>query len=427
MSTSVQQECQARFDASCDFFHKAKTLNPEIRAFSQLIDETLFQDEFRLATEKHPNGLLTGHVFAIKNNVNVAGFICNASLPTANKKAETDADIVTALKNAGAQIHGVTKTDSGAFGVTTPDVTNPLYPDLMVGGSSGGSAAAVAADMCFAAIGTDTGGSIRIPAACCGIYGLKPTQGSTPMNGIHPLSPSCDHVGPLARSVNDIITIMKVIAPDLAQDPSKSLDLEKITLGTPEICIQDASHEVKQIFQSFLRYVESKGATITTIRLPTPEEVGPTHMDLALYEAEQVYRDIDGDTLAKFPNIAKEGIAHGHSVTPERYEEAKRTRIEITKLVEKTFETVNFIIMPTLPILPPQRDTQKVMVGSKEMDILSALTHYTKTFNQSGSPVLAFPWPKQEKNASTPPGSIQLIGPKHCDHKLLGLAKALEI
>ena len=188
--------------------------NPTLHAFTDVLSaQALAEAE---AADANPASPLHGVNIAVKDNIDTAGALCSAGLPfLAERRATKDAVVVAALRAAGAVILGMTATDSGAFGVVTPAVTNPNHPSLIAGGSSGGSAAAVAAGLCDAALGTDTGGSVRIPAACCGVYGFKPTYGVISVAGIRPLTERFDHVGILARTIAEIHKITTALVPHL--------------------------------------------------------------------------------------------------------------------------------------------------------------------------------------------------------------------
>src|SRR5882672_1020705 len=165
-------------------------------------------------------GPLSALRVAVKDNIAVRGLPFTAGHPLfADRIADGDAWAVRRLRQAGARIVGVTHTDAGGFGVTTPTVANPAAPGKTVGGSSGGSAAAVAAGLADVALGTDTGGSVRIPAACTGLIGFKPTRGRVPTDGLWPLSTSLDHVGVIGRDLDRVAATAEVLlGPDAQHD-----------------------------------------------------------------------------------------------------------------------------------------------------------------------------------------------------------------
>lgn len=397
--------------------------NLSLNAFSELLDRSALADAAAIDVELARGieaGPLAGVPIAIKDNIDTVPANCGAGLAIyKDHKPNTDAEIVRRLKKAGAVIIGVTRTDSGAFGVITPEVQNPLFQDRIVGGSSGGSAAAVAAKICTAAIGTDTGGSIRIPAACCGLFGFKPTIGRVPMSGIRPMTDSYDHVGPIASSVDDVIAIMEVIDVDFAKSGKTSLGDNPI-VGIPRNCFLDASNEVQSVVEHFVETAKTCGLTFKEVEIPQPSEVVPIHLKLSLSEAATFYGHVSDELLATFPEAARMGIEFGRTVTANQVKIAKTKIAKVVEKIQETFDEVDFLVMPTLPTLPPTRGLRQVEVGGEMMDILMALIRYTATFDQTGHPVLTFP---HSTNQSEIPGSLQLIGPKNSDHWLLAFAK----
>src|SRR5262245_13213155 len=174
-----------------------------------------FVDRAATSSGVPSQGPLAGLRLGVKDNIAVAGLKWTAGLPLFSARmAEHDASCVAALRAAGAEITGTLATDSAGFGMMTPGVINPLAADRTAGGSSGGSAAAVAAGLVDIALGTDTAGSVRVPAACCGLYGLKPTYGRISLDGVTPLSRSFDHVGVLAADIDALERTARVLLAD---------------------------------------------------------------------------------------------------------------------------------------------------------------------------------------------------------------------
>ncbi|MCY6379359.1 amidase [Hoeflea prorocentri] len=399
--------------------------NDRLNAFSMVFAATARSDAHavdQMVRAEHPLGALAGVPIAIKDNIDTLPGPCRAGLELFNDHVPArDAAIVNSLRKAGATVLGVTRTDAGAFGVTTPDVINPKSPSRIVGGSSGGSAAAVAAGQCFAAIGTDTGGSIRIPAACCGVFGFKPTLGRISLDGVRPLSDSFDHVGPIANCLDDVIAVMDVIDPDLTQTDDKSLQ-KPLVLGVPRNWIHDASKEVLENFQAFLRAAKAFGFGVLDLEIPTPAEALPIHIVLSLHEAAQHYSHLSYDALCALPDPLCEGVEVGRAVTPFELENARDKRAALVSRIDAALETVDALAMPTLPIEPPERGSTAAVIGAEVFDLLSALIHYTATFDQTGNPALACPWGQLSCGM---PGSIQLVGRRDEDLRLLRLAKEL--
>ncbi len=392
--------------------------NPRVNAFSQVLTETARDEARRLDRGCAGGAPPAGLTVAVKDNIDTVPAICDAGLArNAGYRPIRDAGVVARLRRGGAIVVGVTRTDSGAFGVTTPPVANPAFPDRVAGGSSGGSAAAVAAGLCDAAIGTDTGGSVRIPAACCGIFGFKPTRGAVSLEGVRPLTRSCDHVGALASSVRTLSSIMSVIAPRFDRQPVGAR--KPIVIGVPRSSILDAAPEVLAGLRAF---EEAAASDLTFIDIPFPAFGALTEMHIALSmrEAAELHGDLSDDDLASLPEVARKSILIGRAVSRRKHEDALRRRRDLAKRIGRRFENVDFLLLPTLPVLPPLRGTRQVRIGSVNMDILQGLIRYTAPFNQTGHPVLAFPW---RFDGGRLPVSLQLIAPHNADRRLLSFAE----
>jgi aspartyl-tRNA(Asn)/glutamyl-tRNA(Gln) amidotransferase subunit A len=369
-----------------------------------------------------PVGRLAGIPIAIKDNIDTVPAVCSAGLPSLSDYRPTqDATVVACLRDEGAVIIGVAATDSGAFGVVTPHVTNPNYPGRIAGGSSGGSAAAVAAGFCKVAIGTDTGGSIRIPAACCGIVGLKPTFGRIPSKGVRPLSVSVDHVGPLALRVTDLQSVMEVFSGKDQRGHDQALGPKKI--GIPKTYFSDAAPEVKRVVEEVAQCCIELGHRIEIVSIPTPDEIIPSHLILSLTEAARFHLETASKYIATYPAAAKEGVQLGQSYLSHEHEAAIDQRRDFVARINAIFNDVDFLLLPTLPLLPPEIGETEVKVGEHKMNILKALIRYVAAFNQTGHPVLALPWPVSIANSM---GSVQFIGQLNHDLELLFFVEQVE-
>lgn len=406
---------------------RAESGNAYTNAFSKLFHTTAMSEAKcldQMTSRELMKAKLAGVPIAVKDNIDSLPGPCCAGLGSfSNYHPNKDAKIVEKLRTAGAIIVGAARTDAGAFGVTTPEVTNPKFPDRIVGGSSGGPAAAVAAGLCTAAIGTDTGGSIRIPAACCGVYGFKPTYGRVSLAGVRPLAPSYDHVGPIAQCVADLVEVMHVIDPDFTET-SRPLASGPLVLGVPSNCFSDASPEVQANFEDFISKMRDRGCEVRDIFLPPPDEVLPMHFALSLHEAALQYEHLSADDISRLPRPAIEGINYGRSISNAQVQAAKERKRDLIHHFDKAAETVDAIVMPTLPVLVPERNEQQLLIGSCPTDTLMDLVRYTATFDQTGQPALAVPW---AADGAKLPFSIQLIGARNQDLKLLEIAAELEL
>lgn len=377
----------------------------------------------RAVSRQLPVGQLAGIPIAIKSNIDTVPATCSAGLPHLNAyRPDSDADVVSRLRRAGAVIVGSAETDSGGFGVTSPGVSNPSFPDRIVGGSSGGSAAAVAAGFCKAAIGTDTGGSVRIPAACCGIVGFKPTFGRVSTEGVRPLASSVDHVGVLALSAGDARSVMEVIDPGFTSLPCDS-HARLSVIGVPKAYVKGASPLVGQMFNEFVERCAKLGHALCEVELPHPDEILGSHLVLSLTEAALFYLESEGEQLDALPSTAKEGVQLGLTYKGHQHLRALRHKERFVRQMHTVFSQVDFVALPTIPVFPPGRSSSIVRVGEVDLPVLEALIRYTAPFDQSGHPALAMPW-RQPNHQDV--ASIQLIGPLNSDRRLLALGESLE-
>lgn len=394
--------------------------NAVIRALTDVLAEDATR-EAEDAGAKPARCKLAGIPIAIKDNIDTVPAVCSAGLPfLSNYRPKQDAEVVRRLRAAGAVIVGVAATDSGAFGVTTPNVMNPLFAGKIVGGSSGGSAAAVAAGFCKAAIGTDTGGSIRIPAACCGIVGFKPTRGRVSAQGVRPLASSVDHVGPLAVSVADVRAVMEVIDPEFSGLPVRPRERPAV-VGVPRSYFADALPAVHDMIDALVAALRRQGFGISDVEMPGPSI--PTHLVLSLTEAALFHARNGQETLDAHPEAAKEGIRLGRSYTSSEHLQAQEHRREFVGGIDAVFAAVDFLLLPTLPVETPDRNLSEVMLAGSRYSILQALIRYTAAFDQSGHPVIAMPW---SSPSWATPGSFQLVGPLNSDNELLDFAEIVE-
>lgn len=394
--------------------------NPKLHAFTDVLAQQALATAQALDQVPHEQtGPLHGLNIAVKDNIDTVPAICSAGLPfLQHHHATADATVVSLLRKAGAVILGVTATDAGAFGVTTPDVTNPAMPGHIAGGSSGGSAVAVAAGLCDAALGTDTGGSVRIPAACCGVYGFKPTHEAIPMAGIRPLTQSFDHLGVLAGSVAMIHTIISALAPGLPKTPSPRLP--RIAIPWPNLAGTDPKILASlHTLQSILR---DHGHKVFETSLPPLDDVQDIHIGLSLAEAAAFYADLPDKTHQNLPTAMQSGLTYGATLTKDHLSNLISRRTAMLAAIDRVFETADYLLLPTLPIQPPRIGTNTVQIGARTADTLSALIRFTAPFNQSGHPALAFPWPL---GADGPAFSLQLVGHRNADLSLLEFAANL--
>jgi aspartyl-tRNA(Asn)/glutamyl-tRNA(Gln) amidotransferase subunit A len=373
-------------------------LNPAINAYVCVAgDETQ-------ATGPASSGALPVPV-AVKDLIDVAGLPTTAGAPKffGGQPAETDAFVIEKLRLAGAVILGKTNTHEIALGVTGVNphfgpVRNPHDLRRVTGGSSSGSAAAVAAGMCLAALGTDTGGSIRIPASLCGVVGLKPTYGRVSTRGVLPLSWNLDHVGPLTRSVRDAALMLQVLAGYDPLDPASAdapvddylIRLEagvagwRVAVAAGEY-VEAADPEVLAAVGEAARVFKDNGAQVEKVDFSWLSDLAHANARMTQADAAAFHRE----RLAAHPDWFGEDVCHrlekGAALTSGEYVLARREQAEGRRRFEVFFHEVDALLLPTTPIpAPPIEGTEAVQAARQ-------LTHFTSPFNLTGLPALSVP------------------------------------
>ncbi len=350
-----------------------------------------------------------GIPLAVKDLVDTAGMRTTyGSAIFSDHVPERSASSVAALEAAGHAIVGKTNLHEFAYGITSEnehfgDVRNPLDPARIPGGSSGGNAAALAAGMCDVALGTDSGGSIRIPAACCGIVGFKPTHGLVPADGVYPLAPSFDHVGPMARTVSGCIEAMAALAPEVEPQevPRTSLRVGVAWTTLAEPLVRTRVEEAAAKFPDARPFV-----------FPLPEHVSPAFMR----EVADVHRELYAEHADRYGANVREKIERCLAVTDEEYETAAAARRSYRQEAIEAARPFDLILAPTLPFVAP-------LAGPPEIDLRWSVIRLTFPFNALGWPVLAIPCGPAEDGL---PASISLIGRPGDDGLVLAAGLALE-
>lgn len=347
---------------------------------------------------------------AVKDTIDVAGWPTKAGCRALEgvKPAERNADVVQAVLDAGCRLVGKTNTHELAYGMTglnewagTP--VNHRYPDLIPGGSSSGSAVAVASALADFSIGTDTGGSIRVPAACCGVYGLKPTFGRLSRRGAMPAESSLDCVGPLADSSEMLINAMTALDPEFT--PLKSLT--EIRLGLVPVAADPL------ITRTISRFIQRTELATEVTELPGMDDAFIAGMSLINTETYAAC----GHLLAtgKVGEDVAQRLAKAKETSPADIAQAEAIRAQFTHEVDKALENVTVLVMPTLPSFPMAlADAQ---AGKTDLQI-SALV---RPFNLSGHPALNIPLETGDQR----PVGLQLVGRKGDDELLCELARIM--
>ncbi|MBC7925256.1 MAG: amidase [Bryobacteraceae bacterium] len=351
-----------------------------------------------------------------------------------------NATVVERLEAAGAISIGKLNQHEIAYGITSSNpwfghVRNPWNPECIPGGSSGGSGVAVAAGSIFCGIGSDTGGSIRCPAAFCGTVGIKPTFGRVSRHGCFPLGLSLDTVGPLTRSVADAAVVLGVIAgPDLRDDatlrhPAESFvvdrtnSLEGVRLGVPDNFYTDRLHpDVASMYKGAIRTAEELGARITAVTVPDPEGLNVLARVTLLCEATAVMRPY----LHRREELGKDVMGlldQGGLVGASEYISAQRLRRSMQVAWDRMFRDVDALVTPCSPVPAPRIGQSSVTVSGVDEDTRIASTKYLRGVNVLGLPAIAIPC---GLTSDPLPVGLQIIGSAWSEQRLIAYASALE-
>jgi len=389
-----------------------------------------------LAASEDP-GPLTGVPVAIKDLIDHAGRPTTCGSSFYRETPERSATIVERIEAAGGIVIGRTGLHEFAFGFSSENpwfgpVRNPWDPDTSPGGSSGGSAAAVSARLAPLAVGTDTGGSVRVPAALCGIVGLKATHGRIPLTGVFPLASPLDTVGPIARTVADAAILYRVMAGDDPADPWSSplpvpvpesaATIDGMRIGVPAEWIDTSLDRPTRIgFEWALERLAEMGAVVETISAPM---LVPSRMITVSFRPEvaSVHRRWYTDDPGRYGDSVRKRMAAAFDTDPDRYQEALAWRAALRGAFARLLAEYDLLATPTVA-------ARRKVIGSSDMETETgpveyreALSRFTALVNHGTVPAIALPL----ASPGEPPPSLQLIGPRWSEALLLGVGMALE-
>ncbi len=393
-------------------------LDSDIQAFVTVARDQAYEEAEKAENEQR-TGLfrspLHGIPIAIKDLIAVKNVPMTAGSKVLSEYIpQEDATVVELLRRAGAVIAGKTNTHEFAYGTYTPPTRNPWNLLYIAGGSSGGSAASVAAGMCPGAIGSDTGGSIRIPSACCGATGLKPTYGRVSTYGVIPLSWSLDHVGPIARSAEDCALLFDAIASYDPRDPHSvsgppgkasatliggtegrdPLSLQGIKLGIPsESYVAPLDPEVRTAWHAALLVLQEEGAEVVDLALEPPTM--DTYRTIQMPEASLTHMERGWLTerLDAYTERTRSRLLQGQTIPAVDYLRAQQQRRAFSSNLRSSMQGINALVLPTLPmpaIRIEQADTDILIDGVTE-NATVALLRLTMPFNLAGLPAISLP------------------------------------
>ncbi len=412
--------------------HRIAERNPTINAFISVFEadaRVQAREADREMAAGRYRGPLHGVPISIKDLFDIRGSATTAASRVRRKHvARSDAASIARLRDAGAVFVGKTNLHEFAFGTTNEEsaygpARHPFDPDRSPGGSSGGSAASVADAMCFASMGTDTGGSIRIPSAACGLVGLKPTLGELTTDGVVPLSTTMDHIGPLCRSVEDAGIMYDALRGETSTLSSAG-DPRALKLGIPrDYFLTLLDPQVAHAFENACERLRDAGVELEDVSVPHAGDVAAIYLHIVLTEGA-VYH---AKTLERQPHDYTPGVRlrleMGRYVLAEDYARALRGRDVLTREVDATLEGRDGLFLPAMAIPAPKIGAATVRIGGVEEPVRNMMLRCTQTFNVTGHPAIAIPCGKTSDGL---PIGAQIVGAHGRTPQLLRLARTIE-
>ncbi len=386
------------------------TQNEAFNCFTTVTADTALADAERIdkaiAQGENP-GTLAGVPFAVKNLFDIAGLttLAGSKINAENPPATRDATAVARLKQAGAVLVGALNMDEYAYGFVTENshygsTRNPHDPTRIAGGSSGGSAAAVAAGLVPLTLGSDTNGSIRVPASLCGIFGLKPTYGRLSRRGAFLFSSSFDHIGPFARSVRDIATTFDILQGADASDPV-------CTTRPPEPCLPQLDRGIEglriavadgyfakggepEVFEAVTKVARALDVT-ASVTIPEPHRARAAAFMITASEGANLHLANLRSRPQDFDPATRDRFLAGALIPSTWYIQAQRFRQWYRDRVREIFQTVDIILAPTTPCVAPLLGQETMVIAGEEVLVRPNLGLYTQPLSFIGLPVLSVP------------------------------------
>lgn len=373
-------------------------------------------------------GPLHGIPVSVKDLVDVAGTPTTSGSAVPPRQPTVDAPVVKRLREAGAILLGKTNLHEFAFGTTSDEtafgaVRHPRDPSRSAGGSSGGAAAALVDGMCFGSVGTDTGGSIRIPAAACGIVGLKPGLGELSCDGVVPLSTTLDHVGPMARTVADTTLLFQAMKGSAVHSVEAAGG--RLTFGVPRAYFCDRLDAgVRAAFERAVASLSSAGHAITEVAIAHAAWTPDVYLHIVLPEAKRYHTAL----LAQHGDLYSPGVRlrleMGGYVLAEDYVRALGLREVLTRSVDAALDRADALLLPALAIPAPPIGAASVEVDGTALPVRAIMLKLTQLFNITGHPAIALP---AGNGPDGLPRGLQLVGHRGRTERLLEVAAAAEL
>jgi aspartyl-tRNA(Asn)/glutamyl-tRNA(Gln) amidotransferase subunit A len=445
LATLIQRQEVSPVEATQAVLDRVEKFDPQLNSFITVLrDQALAQAS---AAEQeihdgHYRGPLHGIPIAVKDLYYTKGIRTTAGSKILSDFIPAyDATVIARLREAGAILIGKLNMHEFARGATNASsligaCNNPWDMLCVPGGSSGGSGAAVASGLCFGSLGSDTGGSIRIPAALCGIVGLKPTYGRVSRYGVFPLSWALDHVGPMTRTVPDAALMLQVIAGHDRHDPSTRTavvpdysaaltgDIQGARLGIPqEFYFEQLDAEVGENVRAAIQTLERAGAQVEEISLPLSKYAAAAGRIISLTESAEIHEKFLKTRFADYSPDVRTGFLVGQLILGKHYMKAQRLRSLVRQEMAAALRRVDALVTPTVPIPAPRSGETTVKIGQETVETMGALSRLTRPANLTGFPAISVPCGFTQGGL---PVGLQLIGRPFAESTVLQLAYAYE-
>ncbi|MGE5813142.1 MAG: amidase [Acidobacteriota bacterium] len=420
-ASDLVEACLTRIVEHRDLNAFILVLADSARAEAARADQEIAQGRYR--------GPLHGIPISLKDLIDVAGVPTTAgSRVREGHLASSDAPVVSRLRHAGAVIIGKTNLHEFAFGTTTEDSAhgpahNPHDPSRSPGGSSGGSGIAVATGMSVASLGTDTGGSIRIPSAACGIVGLKPTVGEIPTEGVVPLSYTLDHVGPMARTVTDAALVFDALKSERHTAGWEPLDRRLRFVVPAPFYLERLDAQVRKCFEEVCNRLRIDGHRVVEGSIENAGLVPAVYLHIVMAEAAAYHARTLDSMPEKYVPAVRLRLEMGRYVLGEDYVRAMRGREHLRQAVDAALWDADALLLPSLAIPAPPLGANSIDVGGSKEPVRAITLRLTQTFNITGHPALSMPMGRTSEGL---PCGCQLVGRFGATRELLRTALACE-
>ncbi len=412
---------------------RIRSANAELRAFTLVLEEQALEQARqadRELSQGHDRGPLHGVPISIKDLIDLKGTVTTAASAVRESApaAVEDAPAVAHLRAGGAVFVGKTNLHEFALGTTSEEsvfgaVRNPRDRSRSAGGSSGGSAVSIVTGMALASVGTDTGGSIRIPAAACGVVGLKPSYGEVSTDGVIALSPRLDHVGPLAQSVEDAWMVFRVLAGDMHPSPvAPSAEHFRLKILRPYFCdVLDG--EVRERFDTAVETVRRGGLRASDHALRHAHVVSHVYSKIAPHEAFLQHKATLAAMPEKYLAPVRQRLELGRGVSHDEFLTALNIQADLREDVEHALSNCDALVLPSMAIPAPALGAATVEIGGTVQQTRAMMLRMTQLFNLTGHPAISIPCGRTRDGL---PVGLQLVGHLGRTDALVRVALACE-